>query len=176
MDMRKGDTMKRLVALLITLSAGPAAAQPAAITIPWTAPSGQGLGIGYEIGQWGQGLGQGLRLRVPIHGGFGAALRGVWVAADDPARLSAGGRLDLYGQSPVFLNLIRLYGSGGIQLFRQLKGDHKGATQVGAGGQFGFEFFMSPRLGLFLEVGGSGNAHLITGATVIAGMTVYPGW
>jgi hypothetical protein len=165
-------TRAAIVILMLMLAAAPAGAQE--IALPWTTPSGRGVGIGYELGQWGQGFGQGLRLRVPIYGGWGTALRGIVVGADDPARWSGGGRLEVYGQSPVFLNLFRIYGGGGVQLFHQWKGNHAGETRFGSGGQFGFEFFMSPHLGFFLEVGGNGNAHLVSGATVISGLTIYP--
>jgi hypothetical protein len=163
--------------LALTLAAGPAAAEdslPTGIAVPWLAPTGQGVGIGYEFGQWGQGFAQGLRLKVPLRGGWGTTLRGIMAIADDPARWSAGGRLELYGQSPVLLNLVRIYGGGGPQIFHQVKGDHQGETRFGGGGQFGFEFFMSPRVGFFLEVGGNGNGHLVGGATVMTGITIYP--
>lgn len=154
--------------------AAAADAPPAALTVPWLGPTGQGIGIGYEFGQLGQGFAQGLRLKVPIDGHWGIALRGLTAIADDPKRWSAGGRLDIYGQSPVFLNMVRIYGGGGGQVFHQIRGDHQGETRIGGGGQFGFEFFMAPHIGFFLEVGGAGGGHLIGGATVMTGMTIYP--
>jgi hypothetical protein len=163
-----------LTLILIPTLAAAADAPPASIAVPWLAPTGQGPGIGYDLGLWGQGFGQGLRLKVPVSRNWGLNLRGIMAVADDPARWSAGGRLELYGQSPVYLNLIRIYGGGGIQLFHQFKGDHKGETRLGGGGQWGFEFFMSPHLGFFIEVGGNGNAHLVSGATVLSGITIYP--
>jgi hypothetical protein len=173
--------MKRSILLpiiLILTSGRPARAEettlPQTLAVPWTAPTGQGIGIGYDNGLYGSGFGQGLRLKVPFGRNGGVTLRGIMVVADDPERWSAGGRLEVYGQSPVFLNLMRLYGGGGVQMFHLFKGEHAPSTQWGGGGQFGFEFFMAPHLALFLEVGGNGNAHLVGGATVVAGINFYP--
>ena len=156
-------------------TAAPAIA--ASVAVPWTDPTGQRLAVGAETGLVGHGFGQGLRLRIPFTLHLGAVVRALSVldtADADHARWSLGGRLELYGQSAVFLNLVRLYGGGGVQLFRDVRGDDRGLHSWGGGGQVGFEFFLSPRTSSFVEVGGSGGGRLTSGATVLAGMNLYP--
>lgn len=182
-------------------TAPPGAVQPLQFTVPWNGPTGRGVGIGFEEGAWAGVWGNGLRVFVPFFeqiggryaGSFGMNLRGLVFfgssvdcsssAPRSPATCSNasndhyGGRFELVGRSPVFLNLVRLYGGGGVELFSafgSLAGDR--SVQVGGGGQFGFEFFLNRRFSFYLEVGGhSGVGNTLPGGeTVIAGMNVYP--
>jgi hypothetical protein len=76
----------------------------------------------------------------------------------------------------VFLNLLRLYGGGGVQVFAPVTGTNSSKASVGGGGAFGFEFFLNDRLSWILEVGGSSGAagSNSSGATVTAGLQFYP--
>jgi hypothetical protein len=150
---------------------------PLPFVLPSSVPGGQGLALGYENGLFGDGFGQGLRLKLPFTQHWGVVARALSVIDEGaPGRFdwSLGGRLEVFGQSPVFLNLVRLYGGGGPQFFRGLRGGREGQSGWGGGGQFGFEFFQSPRVSLFLEVGGQGGDGQVGGATVLAGINIYP--
>jgi hypothetical protein len=166
------------------------------VTVPWHGPTGGGVGIGFEEGAWAGVWGNGLRVFVPFYeqiggrnaGSIGMDLRGLvffgsGVVCMGPtpclngSRDRYGGRFDLIGRSPVFLNLVRLYGGGGVEVFSAFGStvsDH--TAYVGGGGHFGFEFFLSRRFSFYLEVGGHSGANnsLPGGETVIAGMNVYP--
>lgn len=145
--------------------------------MPSTAPTGRGLSIGFDNGLFGDGFGQGLRLRIPFGRNWGLAVRALSVMDDqgpDQFQWALGGRLEIVGQSPVYLNLVRLYGGGGPQVIRGMRGEGRGTTSLGGGGQFGFEFFQSPRFSLFFEVGGQGGNNRFSGATVLAGLNFYP--
>lgn len=79
--------------------------------------------LGYDMGLYGAGWGQGLRLRIPFADHFGLRLRSIWFhGATRPASFdrsgydpSLVGRVGLYGTSPVLLGVVRLYGGGGPQ-------------------------------------------------------------
>jgi hypothetical protein len=179
----------------------PAEVQPMQLTVPWNGPTGRGVGIGFEEGAWAGVWGNGLRVFVPFYeaiggryaGSIGMNLRGLvffgsgeacgTVNVVAPISCSSvtndhyGGRFELIGRSPVFLNLVRLYGGGGVELFSVFGSDVSDhAVKVGGGGQFGFEFFLGRRFSFYLEVGGHSGAgnYVQGGETVIAGMNVYP--
>ena len=159
--------------------------QPLALSLPWTAPSGQGVALSYENGSFGQVWEQGLKLQV----GFGPCGPGrrdtCWAVnlkpqllmeLQDPSAIALGGRLELIGRTPVYLNLIRIYGGGGIGTYVDLSGPHKGQVSVGGGGEFGFEFFLARDLAFYAEIGGNGCpalGNLCSGATVVAGVSLY---
>jgi hypothetical protein len=166
------------------------------LSVPWSGPTGKGVSIGLEEGGWSGIFGPGLRVHVPfittiggVNGGsFGATLRGVFLSGADSAPEAVpsnhvGGRLELVGRSPVFMNLVRLYGGGGLDLFsgigttygfnsdtplcpgpvpKNVSGPTFSTSCPGAshkavlsgGGEFGFEFFLHRRFSFFLEVGG----------------------
>lgn len=148
----------------------------ARVRVPWTDPAGDGIGLAYDNGSWGGEWSQGIRLMVPFGDHVAANLRGL-IIFDGRDRADAGGRLELIGRSPVFLNLVRLYGGGGIQLFRPVSGVTNPETYIGGGGHFGFEFFLMRRMSWILEVGGqSGYSKdgVGSGATIIAGIQFYP--
>jgi hypothetical protein len=91
-------------------------------------------------------------------------------------RGDVGGRIDLYGCSPIIANFARLYGGGGMNVTHLLAGSGSKRTQLGGGGYFGFEFFQTRRLSWTLEVGGgSGIGGQDAGATVVAGLQGYLG-
>jgi hypothetical protein len=161
------------------------------LAVPWTGLTGEGVGLGLEEGGWSGVWGTGLRIHIPFfsgvgeggnHGGsFGATLRGLVLTGPNTSTAEApadhfGGRLELVGRSPVFLNLLRIYGGGGVELFSAFGTGVSRKALVSGGGQFGFEFFLVRRFSFFLEVGGHGgvDAGLPGGETVIAGMNVYP--
>ncbi|MCC7380951.1 MAG: hypothetical protein IT384_03930 [Deltaproteobacteria bacterium] len=151
----------------------------ARVRVPWTEPSGTGVGVAYDNGSWGGEWMQGVRLNVPFGEHWGADARGLMLLGSDPSfgdRVDFGGRLELYGRSPVFLNLVRLYGGGGISVMAPVHGVSDPKATVGGGGYFGFEFFLNHRLSWILEVGGNSGSQdaFGSGATITAGLKLYP--
>jgi hypothetical protein len=143
------------------------------LKLPWTQPSGQGLALGLDNGLWGGDWCNGIRAKIPLGRHFAVHARGLAIFAfDDTNRVDLGGRLEFIGQSPVMLNVMRLYGGGGLQVFYPVSGDVTRKASFGGGGHFGFEFFMSPRYSWFIEVGGQGGSPA-PGATVMAGMNFF---
>lgn len=139
---------------------------------PWMEPSGQGVGIGYLHGSWAGHWTQELRVRVPIGHFFGIHLGGLYLHDETGGAENLGGRLTLTGGTPVYLNLVRLYGGGSLDVLTAV---NQAAAPVrwGGGGFFGFEFFMSRRFSFFIEIGGRGGTKY-SGATIMAGMNVFP--
>jgi len=157
------------------------------LSVPWSGPTGQGVSFGFEEGGWSGVWGTGLRVHIPfvstgLGGGFGATLRGLVLSGPNPSSAAApqehfGGRFELVGKSPVFLNLVRLYGGGGVEVFSAFGSSLVNReVQVSGGGQFGFEFFLHRKFSFYLEVGGHGGVDggLPGGETVVAGMNLYP--
>ena len=152
----------------------------ARLKIPWTGPSGEGLALGMSVGSWGGAMATGIRARVPLHHAFGLQLQVLTLArtgeqAENNGRLDVGGRLEFYGASPVFLNLVRIYGGGGISVFYPVIGVPTAHPMIGGGGHFGFEFFNSEHFAYYLEVGGnSGSMGAFgSGPTIMTGMHFY---
>jgi hypothetical protein len=160
------------------------------LAVPWTENTGRSFSFGLEEGGWSGVWGTGLRVFIPFverlggerySGSFGLALRGLLLTgsnestSSDPAE-HFGGRLELIGRSPVFLNLVRLYGGGGVEVFSAFGSGVNHEALVSGGGEFGFEFFLHHRFSFYLEVGGHGGVDggLQGGETVIAGMNFYP--
>lgn len=143
--------------------------------LTWKKTPGQGVAFGLEEGLWGGTWAQGLRITVPFASNFAATLRGIYLldAVEDVLTVDAGGRLDFVGRSEVLFNVMRLYGGGGVQVIAPVANTAGKEVRVGGGGHFGFEFFCSPHYSFFLEVGGQGGS-VAPGATVLAGMMVYP--
>lgn len=148
------------------------------LLVPWKETTGIGFGIGYDHGFWGGSWAQSVRLKIPIHKHWNIIARGILVVRDQPesddnnSDLVLGGRIELHGQSRVLLNVIRLYGGGGIQIFAPVDGSEK--ESISGGGQFGFEFFFSSEYSFYIEIGGNGGALELSGATVVAGLQIYP--
>jgi hypothetical protein len=148
--------------------------------VPWTDPTGQGLAVGYDLGLWGQAAGNSLRLRAPflrqhacLVGRFLAALGPPGSDGADRA-IEYGGSFELHGQTDVYLNLMRLYGGGGLEVIHGHTGLDAGRTVWAGKYEFGFEFFISPHVSFTLEVGGNGSATTLTdGPTVFAGINGY---
>jgi hypothetical protein len=146
--------------------------------IPWRAPRGRALSFAYENGLWGGTFEQGLRVKIPVHPNWGFVLRPIYLHdMEGPTyRGDIGGRLELYGASPVFLNLARIYGGGGVQVFDAIAGLPNAHLTTGGGGHFGFELFYMPQSSFFFEIGGTSGAQggVGAGGTAIAGVTFYP--
>ncbi len=141
-------------------------------------PGPMAVSFGYENGIWGGAFVQGLRVKIPVHPNWGLAARPLMMHSLSGAeyRADLGGRLELYGASPVFLNFARIYGGGGAQVFQAVSGLPGSKPTTGGGGHFGFEFFFTPKSSFFLEVGGTSGAAggVGTGGTALAGVTWYP--
>jgi hypothetical protein len=129
-----------------------------------------------DNGLLGRAYGQGLRVRLPLGEHFAVSLRGLSAMGERAGDFTwyAGGRGEIIGHTPVYLNLVRLYGGGGPEVVTRLQGSTGDKTIVGLGGQFGFEFFLSPGFSFFAEIGGRAGDDLHGGGTVLAGMMLYP--
>lgn len=128
-----------------------------------------------EEGLWGNTWSQGLRVTIPFTRYLGTTLRGVYLIEMGAEEFTsdAGGRVDFFGRSPALFNVVRLYGGGGVQVLAPATNTNGRQAKVGVGGHFGFEFFHNPYFSYFLEVGGQGGEPY-PGATVVAGMMIYP--
>lgn len=154
--------------------------QAALLRAPWMDPTGRAVAIGFDIGLWGRAMAQSLRIRVPIlrhHWCLVArALGAVGPKGTDGTgnAIDYGGSLELHGQSDVYLNLIRLYGGGGVEAVHEDRGVDRGHTGWTGRYEFGFEFFLGPRISFTLEVGGNGLGTALTeGAMIFAGLNLY---
>jgi hypothetical protein len=172
------------------------------MTIPWSGPTGEGVSFGIEEGGWSGVFGSGLRVHVPFFtvrgerekpnqsGSVGMTLRGLVFTAPTLANSNvltvtngnegpayhAGGRIELTGATPVFFNLIRIYGGGGVDVFSAIGTGVSHQPTVSGGGEFGFEFFNNRHVAYFIEIGGHGSVDtgLPGGETVVAGIHFYP--
>lgn len=140
--------------------------------VPWTEPAGRGFAVGYSLGSWGNWWAQNLQIHIPFALQGGVVVRGIAMRHPDADRWHLGGRLELRGQGPVYLNLVRIYGGGGVQLLTPVSGVSKGKAKVGGGGYFGFEFFNARWASCFIEIGGQGGGPA-PGATIMAGIQLY---
>ncbi len=143
-----------------------------------------GVGIGMDIGLWGDRFGQGFKVDVPFGSGtagqhFGARGRVLLVHDDFGGQFApvAAGGVELFGRGPVMLGIVRVYGAGGFYYGTTL--NRVDATPaLAGGGHFGVEFAASKRHSFTFEVGGQGPMHpdeIDAGASVMAGTTVYLG-
>jgi hypothetical protein len=150
------------------------------LRVPWTERSGRGVAFAYDAGMWGQDWMQGLRIKIPLGEHVYVNARGIVLFTPSgspwPDRVDLGGRLELGGATPVFLNLVRLYGGGGVSAFAPVSGvSGDKPVSIGGGGYFGFEFFVFHRMSWILEVGGNGGVGGSgSGATITAGLQIYP--
>lgn len=140
----------------------------------------RGLGIGYDNGLWGSSYGQGLKLDVPFGprlGQFvGVRLRGVMTVSGGGAEPIGMAGVELFGRTPVYAGLVRLYGGGGLWYggaFDQPE------LQVAGGGHYGVEVALNPRMSFHFEVGGQSPVDAAggrdAGASVMGGATIYLG-
>jgi hypothetical protein len=145
-----------------------------------------GVGIGFDMGLWGDRFANGLKVDVPLGTGrlgqfFGVRLRGLVVHDDFEGRFQpvAAGGVELFGRSPVQLGALRVYGAGGLYYgatMNTLSGD--AAPELVGGGHFGVEFAANKRQTFSFEVGGQGpisDREFDAGASVMAGTTIYLG-
>jgi hypothetical protein len=155
------------------------------LTVPWSGPTGKGFSLGIEEGAWGGAFGSGLRAQIPLGRYFGITLRAAYIYGNNPPPGAAlaqypnqhlGGRIDFVGKSPVFLNLVRLYGGGGVEMFSAVGPGVDHSPHFSGGGHFGFEFFASKWSSFYLEVGGHApiDPGMPAGQTLIVGMMFYP--
>lgn len=147
----------------------------------------RGFGLGFDQGLWGHGFGQTLKILIPfgkrVGQFFGLRLRGIAVydVTNNPLDTAFAGGLELFGRSPVYLGLVRIYGGGGLwaggRPFRPASDSSRGFGVAG-GGHFGVEFVLTSRVGMTIELGGKSPVHALgldAGATVTGGMMVYLG-
>jgi hypothetical protein len=141
------------------------------LALPWPERSGQGVGLGYQLGSWAGNFTQELRVRIP----FGQAalhVGGIYLLDEPGNTHNLGGRLTLTSGTPVYLNLVRIYGGGGVDMLSAV--NKEGSPLMwGGGGFFGFEFFMNHRESFFIEIGGRGGKKY-SGATIMAGINLFP--
>jgi hypothetical protein len=138
--------------------------------------TGRGPAIGLDNGIMGRAYEQGLRVRIPIFQHFAIGLRGLSTFGERAGDIAwyVGGRAEIVGHSPVYLDHVRLYGGGGPEVITRVQGSGGDKTSVGGGGQFGFEFFFGPSLSFFAEIGGHSGDDLTAGGTALAGLMLYP--
>ena len=142
-----------------------------------SAPAGSGMAAGVQLGLVGAQFGQRVHVVVPL--GENYALRPAYVqtmASGATFLLNGGGRLDLIGRTPILMELLRVYGIGGIQAdypFSPL-GSGIGSLDYGISGAFGSEFFITPKFSYFFEIGGGGGfAKAGPFGSAIGGMNSY---
>lgn len=123
------------------------------------APEGpaRGIAIGFDDGIFGDGMEGSLRLKVPLEfwglGNYGFQVGPIYMLhhSDSGPNQYFGGRLHVFGQSAVLPNLLRLYGGMGVQVLSPRENPQ--AIEVLPYGQDGIEFFMTPRLSFYIEIG-----------------------
>lgn len=145
--------------------------------VPWTGRVGHGVGLGIGNGLWGANFVQEVRFRFPIVEFFGITVKGLMLHDNGfpEYHLDGGGRLELWGGTPIIAGFARLYGGGGLHAMTKIGGPGNKDLHIGGGGHFGFEFFLNPTMSWVLEVGGgSGVDDRATGGTVVGGMHFYP--
>jgi hypothetical protein len=163
--------------VLVFAFARTAAAQEPDMTKPPPTTPGRGVGFGLDNGLFGRAYAQGLRVRFPLGEHFAFNVRGIstFGQVEDEGRWELGGRAEFIGHTPVYYNLVRLYGGGGPEVARRVAGPGpSNKTRFGGGGHFGFEFFLKPGMSFFAEIGGHSGDGLTGGGTVLGGMMFYP--
>ncbi len=169
-----------------------ATAEPAPIgvfrpgQINWIQRRWSGVGVGYDNGLWGGHYGQSLKVSLPFGrrlGQFmGLRLRVGAVHyhnADnhyDPV-LNFGG--ELFGRSPVWWGVLRVYGGGGLWAGIRPNPTAEGRDMAfGGGGHFGVEAFASPFMSFTFEIGGQAPGHdlgIDGGGSAMGGVMFYFG-
>lgn len=140
----------------------------------------RGVGLGYTNGLWGERYAQGVNLDLPFGPKLGQFLglrtRGVMAYVGDHSPVALGG-VELFGRGPVLMGILRVYGGGGVYGGTVL-GDPDAELSFTAGGHYGVEAIVAPRVSFNFEVGGQGPIHPLGrdgGASVMAGSTFYLG-
>jgi hypothetical protein len=155
--------------------------------IRWVQNRWSGVGVGYDNGLWGSHYGQTLKLSIPfgrkLGRFFGLRVRGGIVHYDDPVRdrydpvLNVGG--ELFGRSPVWAGVLRVYGGGGLWAGIRPNPSSEGSqVALGGGGHFGLEAFAAPFMSFTFEVGGQAPGHSLgidSGGSAMGGLMFYFG-
>ncbi len=146
--------------------------------VPWTGRTGHGAAFGYSAGLWSSNFVQEVRFKLPIVEFFGVTINGLMLHDNDhfaDYHMDGGGRVELWGATPILAGFARMYGGGGMHLLTKLSGPGNKDAHLGGGGHFGFEFFMNRSISWTLEVGGgSGVDGRASGGTAVAGLSFYP--
>jgi hypothetical protein len=136
------------------------------------------LGIGFQVNQFQRDFGIGVHVVSPYFVNSKIALRLSgnlqWLehASDDETTWTpyANFQLGIRGRQFVVDDKVIMYGEGGATLLLPNSTFSNVESKFGGYGLFGFEFYPTPRLAYFLELGGMG-----TGATAekITGKPIY---
>lgn len=170
----------------------PAAAEPAPIgvlrpaQIRWIQRRWSGVGFGYDNGLWGGHYGQSVKVSLPfgrkLGQFFGLRVRVGGVHYHDAQNhydpvLNLGG--ELFGRSPVWWGVLRVYGGGGLWAgIRPNPTAEGGDVALGGGGHFGVEAFASPFMSFTFEIGGQAPGHdlgIDGGGSAMGGVMFYFG-
>ncbi len=159
------------------------------LTVPWFGEEG-GRGVALSVGGGFRGDGSEVefRLRIPLAKEWGLLLR---YSASLPAaspQTSMAAALEVVRQSPIFLNLVRLYVGGGFRA--SVPTDSSGQTYVawspGINALIGAELFFARNASLFFDTGpdlgygpltkaGASGAGLEPAWEMNSGVTLYFG-
>ena len=155
--------------------------------IQWVNRRWSGFGVGYDNGLWGGKYGQSLKVVIPFGRNvgryFGMRVRGALVHHVDSATdhydpvVNVGG--ELFGRSPVWWGVLRVYGGGGVWAGIRPEPTRTGSRYgVGGGGFFGFEAFAAQFMSFTFEVGGQAPGHSLgvdAGGSAMGGLMFYFG-
>lgn len=155
--------------------------------IRWINRRWSGVGVGYDNGLWGGKYGQSLKLSIPfgqkVGRFFGLRVRGLVAHHNDAATnrydpvINVGA--ELFGRSPVWWGVLRVYGGGGVWAGIRPNPTAVGAqVGLGGGGHFGLEAFATPFMAFTFEVGGQAPGHsrgVDAGGSVMGGLMFYFG-
>jgi hypothetical protein len=162
---------------VVGVEVAPSASDVDAPHIRIRSPHAEALGVGYENGLWSGRYASGLRVKIPFPDHFGLMARVLMVNSwsGGEYRNALGERTEVYASSPLLVHFLRVYASGGIQVFDGALGFRGAKPSVGAGGEVGLEAFFGRTISVFVEAGGSSNAGpFAAGVTAVGGMTFYP--
>ena len=155
--------------------------------IRWINRRWSGVGVGFDNGLWGGKYGPSIKVSIPFGRNIGRFLgmrvRGMIVHhSDDVADqfdpvVNVGG--ELFGRSPVWWGVLRVYGGGGLWAGIRPNPTSSGARyRLGGGGFVGLEAFAAPFMAFTFEVGGQAPGHGLgvdAGGSAVGGMIFYFG-
>lgn len=138
-----------------------------------------GFGIGFHLGQFQKDFSLGLdltspyfvddRIAVRVKGNIAwnehinSVLETTWTSYSN---LSIG----VVGVGGTVGDFMRLYGEGGFLFLFPSEEFSSESSEIGGYGLFGFEFFMSPNMNYYLEIGGVGTGAV---ADKVVGKPIY---
>ena len=141
--------------------------------------SGTGFGVGFHLGQFQKDFSLGLdltspyfvydRIAIRVKGNLAwnehinSILETTWTSYSN---LSIG----VVGVGGTVGDFMRLYGEGGFLFLFPSDEFSSETSEMGGYGLFGFEFFMSPNMNYYLEVGGVGTGAK---ADKVVGKPIY---